>query len=104
MSLKVHILNVSTRLKLIVDLINESGFKGMRYSISKYGGIRRLHHRTEDHHRRYQERYETGIKGYPDRCIREELAVRESVRMPEFQRYEKDGGKSSAGDWLAKSF
>ena len=44
---RTHILIVSMRMKLIVDLIYQSGFAGMRYSISQYGRVWRLHHWTE---------------------------------------------------------
>ena len=38
-------------MKLIVDLIYQSGFAGMRYSISNTAEYGRLHHRTEDRYR-----------------------------------------------------
>ena len=46
-------------MKLIVDLIYQSGFEGMRIFNFKYSRIWRLYYRTKDHHRRYKESNET---------------------------------------------
>ena len=52
-------------MKLIVDLIYQSGFAGMRYSISNTAEYGDYITGPEDHHRRYQEGYEADPEGHP---------------------------------------
>ena len=59
-------------MKLIVDLIYQSGFAGMRYSISntaEYGDYK-------DHHRRYKESNEEDPLRHPGRNIRKRIPSR----------------------------
>ena len=49
-------------MKLIVDLIYQSGFGRNEIFNFKYSRIWRLYYRTKDHHRRYKESNETNLK------------------------------------------
>ena len=81
--------------KLIVDLIFESGFAGMRYSISntaEYGdyitGPKIVTDETND---------EESPQRHSGRHLRQELAAGKPDRMPELQCDEKERSSASAG-------
>ena len=82
-------------MKLIVDLIFESGFAGMRYSISNTR-VWRLHHRSQDRNRGNQEGYEADFERYPGWNFCERLAPGEPHRRSPLQGNEKERGCPSA--------
>ena len=72
-------------MKLIVDLIYQSGFAGMRYSISNTAEYGDYITGPKDHHRRYKESNEEDPFRHPGRNIRKRIPFstchRQDVRV-----------------------
>ena len=64
----------------------------------QYSRVRRLHYRTEDHYRRYQEGNEEDSVRYPGRHFCKRLDAGKPDWCASLQRHEKERSRSSAGD------